>query len=1276
MATRAALLCLVCTVLSACGGGGGGGGDGANNTPPPPPPPPAFALTEVNAIQAAAYALAPLEQLLPAQALIMNAAAFMRVYNFPEFTTTCSTTPPVLLTITYSDRDGSGNVSVGDVINAPALDCSGLRRKLTLTLTQITPTLDQVAGRLEVDIEVDGMKIVGAYDASLLYTPATNTPTWRIQNAMVTVTKAATTQTVRLNSGQFVFAPAGYSFTLTGGSVESEHLGGTYTFSTPTPLAGAPRKLPSSGELLLSTGGGSRARVTPPATPSSVEETVEYAVAATSSGAFAPTQSTLWTAIVRGLLFGWRPNEAPSLSSLSIQPVDPRPGATLSASFAAQDVNGDPLVTTFEWRRNGTVVGTNQSLNIATVRNDVISLTITVSDGRLTATATTSTVIGNPPPTLTLTVTPTLPDTAADLVAVADAVDPDGDPLTLTYEWKRGDTVIGTAATLPASVTARGDTISLRVTASDDRSTVERTASVTIIDAPPRVTVVSPPTTVAYGAPVNFTATVTDADGDPVGQFHFLLAYGPAGMTVNPDTGVVSWTPTGPMFDREMNVNWGIAADGPAELGRGTLRVTDPTRDYPLMRYGTQIPVLPSGLSIGDFDNDGDREMLIMGERWLLEMESDGVGGYRQSWAYPYDLDVATQSYYSTRNALATGDVDGDGEQEIFAAAGHTITKLDGDERRAVATRELQPSEACTDLALADLNNDGDEELICIASSDYYSFPPTSRILVLHASDLSVRHEYPQASYGRTLTVGNVDGDAALELITSGGYVFDGASLANQWFFSKGFGIDVDTGNIDGSGDGIEEIVATHDREAVRIYRSGQLSQTPLAEVARSDIDALLVADVTGSSRPEIIVGDGQWGNVTIYGYNSVTQSLDLIDQINSQDHGVSSIGAGNLDADAAVELVWGTGGSTTGADVLIVAERDPTLAVEWRNSVQLVGPFRGGQLAGNALEPRAPLFLTVGSNNTFSSGQLLARMPSDGSDLELSAVIGSGYSSVTSSPDVVDYDNDGDDETFLAMGNAYYDPMFRVYDFFADTDIWTSGFVTNQTSAIDVAHADVSGDGHAELIGLTDGGVVYVHNVFQQSVWWQSGAHANARRVLVADVNGDSDGKAEIVVATARNVYVYRHAPQPTAYVQAATYQTNRDILDAAVGDTDGDGKTEVVLLLGDAYANTAADVARLDRDLKPLGSFTLPWSASSLAIEPTATPRKNLLIGRQIGFLYYPRDGSLAVVDAQTGGIVFESPPLVGDIQRNSINYVTLPGETRQRISIGTSVGMYLTR
>ena len=55
---------------------------------------------------------------------------------------------------------------------------------------------------------------------------------------------------------------------------------------------------------------------------------------------------------------------------------------------------------------------------------------------------------------------------------------------------------------------------------------------------------------------------------------------------------------------------------------------------------------------------------------------------------------------------------------------------------------------------------------------------------------------------------------------------------------------------------------------------------------------------------------------------------------------------------------------------------------------------------------------------------------------------------------------------------------------------------------------------------------------------------------------------------------------------------------------------------------------------------------------------------------------ESRVAIVGADAGGVVFESPPLLGLVQRSSINYVTLPGETEQRMSIGTSVGMYLTR
>jgi hypothetical protein len=45
-------------------------------------------------------------------------------------------------------------------------------------------------------------------------------------------------------------------------------------------------------------------------------------------------------------------------------------------------------------------------------------------------------------------------------------------------------------------------------------------------------------------------------------------------------------------------------------------------------------------------------------------------------------------------------------------------------------------------------------------------------------------------------------------------------------------------------------------------------------------------------------------------------------------------------------------------------------------------------------------------------------------------------------------------------------------------------------------------------------------------------------------------------------------------------------------------------------------------------------------------------------------------------SGNIVFESPVLIGIVQRHSLYHVTLPGGFEPRISIGATSGMYLTR
>ena len=318
----------------------------------------------------------------------------------------------------------------------------------------------------------------------------------------------------------------------------------------------------------------------------------------------------------------------------------------------------------------------------------------------------------------------------------------------------------------------------------------------------------APPTTVIHGAPTTFTATIDDLDRDPVDHLDYVLAYGPAGMTVNPDTGVVTWTASGPMFDRSVEIGWGITIDGLAARVRdGHAADNGLDRDYPLLRFGTEIPVWPAGLSVADFDADGDTEMLVMAYRGLFELAADGAGGYRQSWAYPFSLDMVTQYLLSGRGLWRAGTCDGDDRHEIFAAVGRTLTKLDGVARRPEVTRELGASESCNDLLFTDL-----KVTARLKSSAWR--PVTMDGDGAHPRAARQRSvDPPRVSYGRLwpLVGGRQrrwrrctrDRDRR-------GYVFDGATFVNQWLDGPGFGMDVDTGDLDGNG--VEEIVAAAER--------------------------------------------------------------------------------------------------------------------------------------------------------------------------------------------------------------------------------------------------------------------------------------------------------------------------------------------------------------------------------------------------------------------------------------------------------------------------------
>jgi len=130
--------------------------------------------------------------------------------------------------------------------------------------------------------------------------------------------------------------------------------------------------------------------------------------------------------------------------------------------------------------------------------------------------------LGNNPPTIdSVSVSPSNARTNDTLTATVSARDADGDALTYGYQWTRNGTDISgaTGSTLDLSVPgngSRGDSIAVRVTASDGSLTsAPRTSTAVVIaDSAPVATVALSPISPTTQSVMTATATASDADGD------------------------------------------------------------------------------------------------------------------------------------------------------------------------------------------------------------------------------------------------------------------------------------------------------------------------------------------------------------------------------------------------------------------------------------------------------------------------------------------------------------------------------------------------------------------------------------------------------------------------------------------------------------------------------------------------------------------------------------------------------------------------------------------
>jgi DNA-binding beta-propeller fold protein YncE len=194
---------------------------------------------------------------------------------------------------------------------------------------------------------------------------------------------------------------------------------------------------------------------------------------------------------------GVKPNSAPVIDAVSVDPSTPRTNDTVRAVVSAHDAEGDALTYTYRWSRNGVVLTgeTGATLDLSKPGNgdkgDQMTLEVTASDGQLaSAPASLSFSVANSAPTVVVSLNTKTPGKHDVVTATASGTDADGDALTYTYTWTlRGIVVRATTTSvttdsfdLRGSDAKFGDTLTVGVVAADSAASsasASETATVT-----------------------------------------------------------------------------------------------------------------------------------------------------------------------------------------------------------------------------------------------------------------------------------------------------------------------------------------------------------------------------------------------------------------------------------------------------------------------------------------------------------------------------------------------------------------------------------------------------------------------------------------------------------------------------------------------------------------------------------------------------------------------------------------------------------------------------